>query len=133
MKKIIKRIIKFLRSHGLIQALLSYSHLPIGSTVLIHIGKCGGKSVKNGTKNAEKNFVNHKVHLKKPVYRKDLKYIIIARGPIDRLNSAFKWRYKLVVTDGTQKDKYKGEYEILKKYKTLNNIAEALYDNYGIA
>lgn len=37
------------------------------------------------------------------------------------------WRYKLVVTDEEQKTRFRGEYEILKKYGTLNAIAEQLY------
>jgi hypothetical protein len=128
-KKVIKKVLRRLGLLGLYE----YSQLPIGSTVLIHIGKCGGRTVKNGIQNAEKNLVNYSVHIKKPVYRKDLKYVVMARGPISRLTSAFRWRYKLVVSDGVQKDRFEGEYEVLTKYKNLNNIAEALYDESGIA
>ncbi|SCZ57494.1 hypothetical protein [Thiohalomonas denitrificans] len=109
------------------------SKLPTGSTVLIHIGKCGGRTVRDGIENAVHNFVTHEVHIKKPVYRKDLKYIIVARGPISRLVSAFQWRYKLVVSDGDQRSRFKGEYNVLIKYETLNDLAEALYHENGEA
>lgn len=105
--------------------------LPTGSTVLIHIGKCGGSTVRDGIKNATRNFISHEVHIKKPVYRPDLKYIIVARGPISRLISAFQWRYKLVVSDGHQRNRFEEEYDVLLKYRSLNNIAEALYHENG--
>ncbi len=133
MKKLIKKVMSWLGLYEYLQSRVVLSQLPIGSTVLIHIGKCGGRTVRDGINNAEKNFVNHEVHIRKPVYRKDLKYIVVARGPISRLNSAFRWRYKLVVTDGVQKDRFEGEQEVLMKYKNLNNIAEALYDERGVA
>ncbi|MCF8028320.1 MAG: hypothetical protein K9K81_08140 [Desulfobacteraceae bacterium] len=57
--------------------------------------------------------------------------MIIARGPISRALSAFNWRYKLVVEDKVQKDRYSGEYEVLKKYGSLNRLAESLYDPDG--
>lgn len=109
------------------------SQLPAGSTVLIHIGKCGGSTLRNGLKNAVRNSEVHTVHIKKPIYRNDLKYIIVARGPLSRLHSAFRWRYRLVVTDGTQRDRFKGEYSVLVKYGSLNRLAEALYHKDGRA
>ncbi len=71
------------------------------------------------------------VHVTTPIYRKDLNYFIVARGPISRLSSAFRWRYKLVIKDGTQSDRFKGEKEVLLRYKTLNNLAEDLYHKDG--
>ncbi len=133
MKEIIKKALRWVGIYKYWHARKLSSQLPSGSTVLIHIGKCGGRTVKNGIKNAKKNLVDHQVHRRKPIYRKDLKYIIIARNPITRLDSAFRWRYKLVVSDGVQKDRIDGEYEILKRYANLNNIAEALYDENGKA
>lgn len=102
-------------------------HLASGSTVLIHVGKCGGRTVRDGIDNATRNLVDHEVHIRKPVCRKDLKYIIVARGPISRLRSAFRWRYKLVVTEAVQRERFDGEHDILVKYQDLNTIAEALY------
>lgn len=116
-----------------VRSRIDSSKLPAGSTVLIHIGKCGGRTVRDGMKNAVQNFVAHEIHIEKPFYRKDLKYIIVARGPISRLISAFRWRYKLVVSDGNQRDRFEGEYDVLAMYKNLNNLAEALYHENGEA
>ena len=46
------------------------------------------------------------------------KYIIIARGPISRVISAFNWRYKLVVESKSQKNK---SYELLKLLKQVKS------------
>jgi hypothetical protein len=129
---------KVLRSSGLyeyvrsiIDASKSYERFPRGSTVLVHIGKCGGRSLRDGIENAQQNSDVHVVHIRKPIYRKDLKYIIVARGPVSRLISAFRWRYRLVVSDGSQRDRFEGEYDVLVKYGHLNNLAEALYHKDG--
>jgi len=105
--------------------------VPQNSTVLIHIGKSGGRTIKNGIQNATQNKDVYEVHIRKPIYRPDLKYIIIARNPISRVQSAFRWRYKWVVEEGKQRDRFHREYEVLVKYGTLNNLAEALYDEDG--
>ncbi len=109
----------------------SYDQLPYSSTVLVHIGKCGGRTLRNGIESATQNSDIHVVHRNKPIYREDLKYIIIARNPWLRVFSAFRWRYKLVVSDGDQKDRFEGEYDVLVKYGNLNNLAEALYHEDG--
>ncbi len=101
---------------------------PQNCTVLIHIGKCGGQTVRDGIENASRNAIDVTVHVTHPLYRDDLNYVIVARGPIARLRSAFNWRYKIVVEDGQQVDKFEGEAEVLKRYKTLQAIAEDLYD-----
>ncbi len=72
------------------------------------------------------------VNMSKPQFDSRKKYIIVARDPISRFISAFNWRYKLVVKDEVQKNRFPGEYEILKKYKNLSNFSEALYDEEGI-
>ena len=59
------------------------------------------------------------------------KYIIVIRNPISRFISAFNWRYKLVVEDGTQKDRFEGEKELLEKFNNVNQLAENLYDTKG--
>jgi hypothetical protein len=105
--------------------------IPTNYTILIHIGKCGGRTLQKGIVNATRNGEVFVIHITKPNYRPDLKYIIVARNPIARLKSAFRWRFKLVVTDGVQKNRFKGEYEVLVKYKMLNKLAEALYFDDG--
>lgn len=130
----LKSIGNLLRAFGLYGSVLPFYErckIPHGATVLIHIGKCGGGTLKRGLANAVKNTNPYVVHVRKPTYRRDLKYIIIARGPISRLVSAFRWRYKLVVTGNGRANTFPGEYEILEKYGTLNRMAEALYDADG--
>jgi hypothetical protein len=104
---------------------------PKPSTVLIHIGKCGGSTLRTALEKIADTFPVQIVHVEKPVYNPEHSYIIVARSPISRAISAFNWRYKLVVTDGTQHDRFKGEQEVLRRYGSLNTIAEALYDNDG--
>lgn len=113
------------------RALKSYRKYPVGSTVLVHIGKCGGRTLKDGIEHAKQNADVRPIHVRKPPHRRDLKYIIVARNPISRAFSAFRWRYKLVVTRGSQRDRFPGEHDILVKYKTLNALAEALYEKDG--
>ena len=99
--------------------------------IYIHIGKCGGVSLVNAIKKS--SFVQnkfssvHKIHVRKPPILKNVSYAIVVRNPIKRAISAFNWRYKLVVTDKIQKNRFHGEYEILKKYGTLNSLCEQLY------
>ena len=98
----------------------------------IHIGKCGGSSVLNALVNSE--IIKEKynsilyTHTIKPIYQRNEDYIITIRNPISRLLSAYNWRYYLVVESENQKNRFKGEWEILNKYKTLNNMAEKLFD-----
>ncbi|WP_338733081.1 sulfotransferase family 2 domain-containing protein [Mangrovimonas cancribranchiae] len=97
--------------------------------VVIHIGKCGGSSVIEELKKRDVKFFEK--HVGEVTYRKKKKYIIVIRNPISRFVSAFNWRYKLVVEDGTQKDLYQGEKELLEKYSDINSLAEAIYDEKG--
>lgn len=72
-------------------------------TMPILIGKCGRGSVRAALKQsgaADRMFI---VHVQRPVFRDDLKYIIVARNPLRRVISAFNWRYKRVVIDGKHK------------------------------
>ena len=99
--------------------------------IYIHIGKCGGITLDTALNNS--SIVKSKfssvcrIHVMKPVIMKHVSYAIVVRNPVQRAISAFNWRYKLVVTDGTQKNRFDGEYEILKKYKTFNSLCELLY------
>ena len=100
-------------------------------TVLIHIGKCGGESLKAALRDsglAERMLM---VHIEQPAYRGDHEYIIVARNPLRRMISAFNWRYKLVVLDGTQMDRFPGELDVLRRYGSIDALGEALYDDDG--
>lgn len=103
------------------------------SLVYIHIGKCGGVTLSNAIDNSTSLNTRFtkitKVHVFKPPVLREARYLILVRNPIARALSAFNWRYKLVVTDEEQKSRFKGEYEILRKYGTLNALAEQLYSD----
>ena len=98
-------------------------------TVLVHIGKCGGSTVreelnKKGVKYIEKHITSVK-------FQSNKKYIIVIRNPISRFVSAFNWRYKLVVKDKVQETRFEGEKMLLEKYETANNLAENIYNPEG--
>ena len=99
--------------------------------IYVHIGKCGGTSLWRALKNSpvinERFERFEKVHTSKPPILEKASYVVVVRNPIKRAVSAFNWRYKLVVDDGLQKERFRGEYEILTKYGTLNALAENLY------
>lgn len=91
----------------------------------------GGISLENAIKNSQvvKNKFSsvRKIHVNKPPILKNVSYAIVVRNPIKRAISAFNRRYKLVVTDQTQKNRFEGEYDILKKYGSLNELCEQHY------
>lgn len=98
---------------------------------VIHIGKCGGTTVKGAIAQSSllaKKFESiEKIHIRKPKYSRYDHYLIIIRHPIDRALSAFNWRHHLVVDTEKQRSRFTGEWEILKKYSTLSSISEHLY------
>ena len=57
---------------------------------IIHIGKCGGGSLKQELKKKNKDF--KACHCKKPIIEEKFKYIILIRDPINRFISAFNWK-----------------------------------------
>ncbi len=98
--------------------------------VLVHIGKCGGSTL--STNIATNNIVFDKVvHIFQPTIDLNARYLIVTRSPIARALSAFNWRYHLVVTTNKQPRRFPGEKQILKRYGTLNALAEALYVPHG--
>ncbi len=101
--------------------------IPDGADVLIHVGKSGGTSLRLALKDSDLGGRLHVVHIKRPPIRPSLTYYIVARGPVSRALSAFNWRYKLVVEDGTQADRIPGERAFLERYGTLQALAHDLY------
>lgn len=99
--------------------------------IYVHIEKCGGISLWDAIKDSKiinKRFSDiSRVHVSKVPLRKRTKYLIVLRNPISRAISAFNWRCKLVVDDKEQVARFKEEYDVLLKYKSLNALAEALY------
>ena len=106
---------------------------------VIHIGKCGGTTVKQSIESSEK--INKKynniiiTHIKKPIYSKDFDYLIIIRNPISRAQSAFNWRKKLVLDKSIKhnfnKNFIENEYRIIKKYNYFNILCEKLFTKEG--
>ena len=70
-----------------------------------------------------------KVHVERPRLRAGQHYLLVIRNPVSRAISAFNWRHHLVMQTEKQKDRFPGEWEILNKYKTLNALAERLYED----
>ena len=68
-----------------------------------------------------------RVHIRKPPIMRGSHYLMAVRNPISRAISAFNWRYHKVVETQEQRGRFAGEFEVLYKYKTLNNLAEELY------
>lgn len=99
---------------------------------VVHIGKCGGGTVtlaiRQSTLLSERFNIIEITHINKVKYSDKDSYLIVIRNPIDRAISAFNWRYHLVVETEAQSKRFKGEWEILKKYSTLNSISEKIYD-----
>jgi len=99
----------------------------------IHIGKCGGGSIRSVLSSSTLLSVKYSslsvTHVSRPVYKSNHDYLIIIRNPLLRAVSAFKWRYRLVVCEETQRNRFPNEYNILKRYKSFGQMAELLYDN----
>lgn len=95
--------------------------------ILIHIGKCGGVSVRNAILDSGRLHIDEIVHIRQPRITPDATYYILARSPVPRAISAFNWRYRLVVEESAQPDRFPGERQILENYGRLSVLAEALY------
>lgn len=97
----------------------------------VHIGKCGGYTVADAlaiSPVVQERFSRVKrIHIRPPYYQKHAQYLIVLRNPIERLCSAFEWRYQKVVASKEQEFRYAGEYEALSKYGGLNDLAEQIF------
>ena len=102
---------------------------------VVHIGKCGGSTACQAIKKSPLIKQKYKeveiFHMRKPIYEENSDYLIIIRHPIERVISAYNWRYRLVIEEKRQfqKNQSMKELEIstLTQYKYLNQIAENLY------
>ena len=100
----------------------------------IHIGKCAGSSVRNKVLASEIMSQYSRLlvtHVARPIYSSRDDYLFVLRAPMLRSLSAFNWRFHLVVETGEQSKRFRGEKDILCKYRTLNNLAESLYTKEG--
>jgi len=97
--------------------------------ILIHIGKCGGSTVRDVLHKLRYKTKN--VHFHQPKFNINRKYIITLRNPIARFISAFNWRYHNVVVNKTPGNILKTEKVFFAKYKTVNELAEAIFTDKG--
>ena len=97
---------------------------------LVHIGKCGGNTVYKVLKSLNLRYVL--IHIRTVIFNPKSKYIILIRNPISRFISAFNWRFHLVCETKTQQHRFRGEEDLLMKFKTVNSLAESLYTPDGV-
>ena len=126
----IRRLFEYIDNTVLRQLDIPIKYNFLKDLVVIHIGKCGGSTV---CKELEKNNIKHKeIHIVKPIYEPNKKYIIVIRNPIKRFISAFNWRYHLVNNNKLERIRFKKETEIINKYKNVDNLCIDLENNPNI-
>ena len=133
MYKVIKKIIP----QPIKKILRPLKYLTIRDTsdtlLYIHIGKCGGETLMNALNKSvklKKNFSKiYRIHVSRPPIKKNCKYLILIRNPIQRLISAFNGRYMTVIENKSQIHRFKHELEILTRFKSLDEMGRALYKN----
>jgi hypothetical protein len=102
----------------------------------IHIGKCGGSTIRSLLRENNLNFKcvhttpktvrspSHPSPLLKTEYNSDTKYLIVLRNPVERFVSAFYWRKFRVSTIPRQRHRYAGEYDFFQKYTTVEDLIQ---------
>jgi len=93
-------------------------------TVFIHIGKCGGSTVRMVIPHHEE------VHLRPVIFSKNDNYFIVIRNPIERFISAFYYR-KLMYRKSVQKRFFEKENIIFSSTNNIYQFTENLF-NYNI-
>lgn len=114
------------------------------SFYFIHVGKCGGTSIRTAL--SSKELLKHTVepvnitwcHCRKPELIDTLPYYVCLRNPIDRFVSAFNWIYYRVITptyEPTLHKRYVTRNPSVEDFafydNDVNKMAEQLYDNDG--
>lgn len=94
----------------------------------IHIGKCGGSTIRKYLYSLENVKVSNIHHCQSSTLHKDIplnrKFLISIRNPVDRLISAFYWRKYLVYKTKRRRNQFYGEYSFFNQYKTLNQVID---------
>ena len=94
---------------------------------IIHVGKCGGSSVKSVLPDAYKTL-----HATRPALGLNGKYVVVTRNPIHRFVSAFYHMYSTYSVCDTANQKASNYIEKNRQkfslYETANGLAEAIYD-----
>ena len=100
---------------------------------LVHVGKCGGTSVADELLRNGFNFQH--VHMQRPVFGPDCRYVILVRDPVARFVSAFNWRHHLLgknllpaelKQDPIARLKQEAEWSFLSHFQDVNDFAERL-------
>jgi hypothetical protein len=99
-------------------------------SILIHIGKCGGTSLREIMVKSRVMGRSGVIHVCKPVYLPGKNFYIAARDPVSRAISAFNCDYSGIVDLGEDEHNF-GERAALCKYGTLDRLACALYTHDG--
>lgn len=111
--------------------LLRVAKLRNETLYFVHIGKCGGTSLRTAVRRSwqvRKRFRRLRViHFSKPPISADAKYLFAVRNPVARSLSAFNYR-KQKVLEG-HPEKYPGEREALFRYKSFSELAERLAES----
>ena len=103
----------------------------------IHIGKCGGSTISKlldrspiVQKKYSEIIISHVCGVRADP---SFDFLLCLRNPISRAHSAFSWRKKLVVQDALpdQRGRFPGEYEVLSKYESMDNLGSRLYKDSG--
>lgn len=102
----------------------------------VHVGKCGGISVWNALKQSsfikDKYYELTRVHISKPVIRKDVDYIIVLRNPVLRSISAFNWRKQLTEKSFIQSLRFPGEVPALNSFSSFEEMCIHLFDEFQL-
>lgn len=96
---------------------------------MVHVGKCGGSTIKYVLRGNGKEDDYTIAHTFPIFFSKNINYYLQLRHPIERLISAYNWRHTRLIIDGDQRKDDYGEYDTLKAYENLDEIARALYTN----
>jgi len=94
----------------------------------IHIGKCGGGTVKESLTNSD-NFKFNDIHTRKSHYNKYKKYLIVIRNPLQRFISAFYWKYDKTINNV---DTTTEEEIFYNKYNNIDEFCNDLKKNSNI-
>jgi hypothetical protein len=105
---------------------------------LVHIGKCGGSTVRRALIN---NNIEYKlVHVAPAVIQKytngknikeQIKYVVTIRDPITRFISGFNWKYYTCSIGKDMKNTRPNELKGFKYWKTVNRLAENIFTKSG--
>lgn len=98
---------------------------------IVHVGKSGGSTISVALRKSGYIKDYKMIHIRKANFFPNASYVIVARDPISRMVSAFNWRYKIVVDDKKQTNRFPSEKDILIKYGSIERLASSLYDQDG--